>query len=686
VVSLNGALSVTGQFAGQVSVDGGELIVNGQTLSATDIQTSAGGLLTMTNAADLVTVDRALFDGGDETGRLTAGTLSTRVLLQTVGLSGHTTSFFASGSHLTRITGSTPGAISFQTPASSRFQDLLVDGAVGSINLSSSVTAAGQLISLQSSGNGPTINTSAPGSVLTAGGADIAATGSFTAITMDGVPLVLSGGAISGFSDVTFQNQNPAGTHLTVNNVGQPVAFIFGNLNFTTPLTGGLYLQANDLDGGTIPLTIDVVSSNPASGVGVSQANNGAVIHWPATGGTITWSSSAPSTDWFNPANWVGGVVPTSLDNVIIGPNANPPALTANAAVASLTIQSTASLDLGPFSLVVVGDMNNLGTVTATPGVGGLSLAGTGASTLRGSFNTLVVVTGTYSLIGRTTAQHLMVIGASGDLNLSGQTLAVDSVFSTGGASTLTMVNATDSLLAQDIVFDGAATTGILTAGTIVVTGTSGGGGNFVQNATNSPSSFAPSGTHKVVFASPSPQLVNFSSPGAGGTGSHFQVLDLTGAVGGLSLTVNTIADSVIASSVSAKLIGGGASLTMRRAQISGLVVDDAPLILDEQGTFATENLSNISFQNFPTTGTTMLKISGPGGTVAARPAVTTTNVDFQSLPTGAGNFYVDLTSTNGGFFTLTMTGSNQSPQALPPGNGPALTKTTGANATVNWP
>jgi hypothetical protein len=214
-------------------------------------------------------------------------------------------------------------------------------------------------------------------------------------------------------------------------------------------------------------------------------------------------------------------------------------------------------------------------------------------------------------------------------------------------------------------------------------------GGNFAQStAGGSVTSFAPSGSHKTEFASALTQTIAFGSPGAGAAGSHFQVLDLSGAVGGVGLTVSSIADSLMSNNVAAKLSGGGASLTVRRVQVSGLVVDNAPIIVNEQGAFSTENFSNVTFQGFPTTGTTMLSITGPGGTLAARPAFTTTNVNFQALPVGAGNLYVNLVSSNAGFFTLTMVGSNQSPQLS--GNGPTLSnppnQTTVNGATINWP
>jgi hypothetical protein len=286
-------------------------------------------------------------------------------------------------------------------------------------------------------------------------------------------------------------------------------------------------------------------------------------------------------------------------------------------------------------------------------------------------------LTGAVTLVGA-----VNVVG--GALNLNGLRLDVARTFATTGTGTVIMQGFGDSLIVSgSTAFHGGSTAGLLTTGVLRI------GGNFAQStAGGSVTSFAPSGSHKTEFASALTQTIAFGSPGAGAAGSHFQVLDLSGAVGGVGLTVSSIADSLMSNNVAAKLSGGGASLTVRRVQVSGLVVDNAPIIVNEQGAFSTENFSNVTFQGFPTTGTTMLSITGPGGTLAARPAFTTTNVNFQALPVGAGNLYVNLVSSNAGFFTLTMVGSNQSPQLS--GNGPTLSnppnQTTVNGATINWP
>ena len=461
VVSLNGA-AVLSNSTVQLS---GELILAGNSLDVGQgsVSTVSGtGRLTMTNPADQVIAGLMDFVGGDETGRLTAGVIHTQSLNQ-----GGTvpTSFLAGGNHRVVLGGPSSSAVTFATPASSRFQELDVSGVSATLTLGSNVTVAGQLISLPS-GNGPTIT--GTGVTLTAGGADVTAFSGSTALVFDGVPLVLSGGTIAGFSRVTFQNQNPNGTALTVNNVGQPAAFLFGELNFTTGLSaGGFHLVANDLDGSTPnPLTINVLSSTPASGAGVSQANNGAVINWPVTGSTFTWDGSA-SQDWFDPANWDLNAVPTAIDNVILVPITNQPLLSDNAAVNDLTSTSGSILDLQGFGLAANGNVDLAGSINDGVGGGGVSLTGSGML-VRGTMNAEVVVVGSYTLNG-----NLIVSGnlsVQGSLALETFTAQVGGGFATLNTGVLAMTVAGSLLdIAGDAIFAGGSTNGLLTAGTLQV-------------------------------------------------------------------------------------------------------------------------------------------------------------------------------------------------------------------------
>ncbi len=670
----NGNVTITGA--------GASLNLNGQTLVAPgDLTVTAGGLLVMTNPADVLTIQgNAVFDGGNESGALTEGRLSVFGNFSQQATSS-AASFFAGGSHLT-VLGGPNSTVSFAASGISRFQELDVSSKTGTLTLGSNVTIAGQLISNTGGGNGPTITGS--GFTLTAGGADVLGGATSTALTMDGVPLILSGGAITSFGNVTFTNQSPVGTALTVNNNGTAAPFTFVNLNFTTALTaGGFHIVANDIDGGAPFLTIDVIGATPATGGGFFQANNGAIINWPPVG-SLVWTG-AVSSDWSNPGNWDLGRVPTIVDDATVGIGTpNLPKLSVSTGINNLTIQGGATVDLDTTVMVVAGNLDNSGSIIGVTGTAGMSIVGVG-KTLKGSIGVDVALAGDYTLNGPANIYGVTVTGGSGSgtLVLNGNQLAVTTNFSTANNGTITMNNAADRLTVGGSAFWlGGDENGKLTDGVLQVAG------DFTQIALSSTTSFAPSGKHKTVLSSATAQTVDFGSPGLGAAGSHFQVLDLSGAAGGVTLTVNSIADSVISTNAAAKLSSSGSSLTMRRAQISGLTADNTTLILDEQGVFQTENMSGITFQGFGTTGVTMMKVSGPGGTVSARPTFTTNNVNFQSLPIGAGNLYVDLTATNGGFFTLTMTGSNQSPQIG--GNGPTNSNPPNqvrvSGALVSWP
>jgi hypothetical protein len=179
---------------------------------------------------------------------------------------------------------------------------------------------------------------------------------------------------------------------------------------------------------------------------------------------------------------------------------------------------------------------------------------------------------------------------------------------------------------------------------------------------------------------------MNMSNPGA--ATSHFQDLDVSSAG---TLTLNTfveVSGQLISQPVSTPptLKGSGNSLSVKSVGVQGLTVDNAPIIIDEQGVGVAEQFDNVTFQNFPTTGTTMLSFTGPGGAASPR-NMTFDTVNFQSLPVGAGNVYVKLVSSSFGL-NLTMLNSNQSPQQG--GNGPANSnppnQTTVSGATILWP
>src|SRR6185503_18498979 len=142
-----------------------------------------------------------------------------------------------------------------------------------------------------------------------------------------------------------------------------------------------------------------------------------------------------------------------------------------------------------------------------------------------------VVVSGSARLVGRTTFPgYTNVYGAGASLTLKGQRLDA-ATFSVGGSGintgTVVMSNAADSLVvAGDVAFAGAPSAGTLTAGTIVA------GGGF--HSGDSPTSFQPSGTHRVVLNGSGQQVVSLPVPGA--AEQHFNDLELANTSGGIWL------------------------------------------------------------------------------------------------------------------------------------------------------
>lgn len=130
----------------------GNLVVNGQRLGTMDLATVAGGTLQMDQPTDQVTVLRnAVFNGGDETGKLTDGWLAVQHFAQIATGQGGARSFVASGNHFTSVSGAGGGgSIFFDSPgvSGSFFQYLGVmfsDSTGGTVSFNSGVVVAGSL-------------------------------------------------------------------------------------------------------------------------------------------------------------------------------------------------------------------------------------------------------------------------------------------------------------------------------------------------------------------------------------------------------------------------------------------------------------------------------------------------------------------------------------------------------------
>lgn len=218
--------------------------------------------------------------------------------------------------------------------------------------------------------------------------------------------------------------------------------------------------------------------------------------------GTRTWVGGATGSesDWGTATNWSPASVPTPADDVVIPVTANDPVLPSSQLVASLLVQTGATLDGGGFTLVVTGDIVAEGDVTNTA----MDATGIGGE-LRGNLASLVVsgprsLTGDLFLDGELTLTESLVVGTN-SLDVPNGSI---SIFGADGL--LVMTDATGLVtIGGDANFSGADHEGSLTAGALVI------GGDLSSTA----GSFAASGTHNTQFTGDLGQSVQFELPSA---------------------------------------------------------------------------------------------------------------------------------------------------------------------------
>ena len=244
---------------------------------------------------------------------------------------------------------------------------------------------------------------------------------------------------------------------------------------------------------------------------------------------------------------------------------------------------------------------------------------------------------------------------------MSGHKLTVAGDLSTENLGRLVMRNVADTVdVAGNVLFRGQSTDGLLTAGVMLVEG------NFTQITTVTASSFAASGTHKVVLDGSSPQTVSFNHAAA--TWSHFQALEITDGVVNLATAV-TVNGQLLSPAGSNPVIGGG-SLTLAGANVQNLELDNTPVTLTT-GTITA--FDGVMFKNFPT-DVTQLTVSRPSGTFMFD------NLQFTTLSAGNTGFYVSAIDTN----TADLDTLKIDLEGSIPSDGTTFTSTA-SGAIVSW-
>ena len=506
VVTLNGTVLLTNS---DVQAEG-DLVLGGQTMNIGTGSFSTGGTgrLTMINPADLLIAGPTTFDGGDETGRLANGLMNVAGDFTQLA-TGSPLSFAASGNHTVQSVGAGTQLISFATPASSHFQNIVVGNTGGGSTLGTDFTIAGAA---------GFANGTIPRIIHGAGHTLTMLNLRMDLLTLDDL-LVVGGPAITQFDRVTFSNTSATATALTIVHPGAATPFTFNDLIFQVTPSSGLYMSVTDNVADANVLTINLVNPTPATPGSFLQTAGGAVVNWGGGPVPTTWTG-AVSNDWSIAGNWTAGV-PTTLVSVSIPAAVIPqPVLTAPSFTGALTVDGT--IDMGGFTLQAAGNVTGNGSIQ---GAGTLRMAGALTNLgLNGVISTLLV-TGA----GVRAVQDLQITGGvtvdAGSFSANGHFIQIGAGFTTTNGGLLLMGLTADYLLVGgNALFDGGDEFNQLTAGTLEVNG------NFTQGSNGDPQSFFPTGTHRTRFTGNLGRLVTFAAP----LSSGFQNL----TVGGIASTL----------------------------------------------------------------------------------------------------------------------------------------------------
>lgn len=459
-------------------------------------------------------------------------------------------------------------------------------------------------------------------------GAELPAPLVVRALAGDGVP-------VPGI-EVTFAVATGGGT------LGTPTATTDANgdasTTWTLGATPGAQTVTATFEGLATPVTLGATATAEPPGAGLRT--------W--TGGT--------STAWTDPANWQGGLVPTSLDTVLVTAAATfDPVLADNTVISGLTIEDGASVSVGDFILSVVGSL----VAPTTPSIllgpdGGLGLQGT-TGTVLGALPT-TIVTGSYTMNGAVTVDGDLSIG-SGSLVVSAYPLTVSGALITGGTGAFGMTGPVDVTVGGDAIFTGGSTAGLLTAGRLFI------GGSFTQGG-GAPNAFSASPGHETWFSSATPQDIQFVNPGFGVEFSHFGTL-YSGQPSGsqLNLLSEVFVEGALETGVAVNrkvFAGAGGRLVSRGADIDVNGIEFSNVRWELADGAAVTNIQNVLFSGMDPIVTQFRVVRGGG-------AFTIAGITFATTPTTGRYLELeDAVTTDGNVLTVTVSGA--SPAQYEPG------------------
>lgn len=305
------------------------------------------------------------------------------------------------------------------------------------------------------------------------------------------------------------------------------------------------------------------VARGTASIIASSGGRQGASVVTVTSDNVVAWvggAAGSPSA-WTTAANWSPARVPTSTDTAMIGAAAQVPTLTAGQTVGGLVVADGGTVDLGNANLAVNGDVRTEGTGRVAMTDGMLFLTGSGS--IRGHVAGRVATQGAYALAGDLTVETIVSLGAP--FTIGGHTLTVGGNLHVGQFATLVMTNASDSVdVGGDTYFQGAPSTGTLTAGVLVARGS-------FYTSNDAPDAFTATPGHRTVFAGVGAQEVAFLTPGA----SRFGGLTTRNFGAGVTFATTAHAAGAVELDGAATIVGTALFKGYGDVFIVGTVVND---------------------------------------------------------------------------------------------------------------
>jgi hypothetical protein len=476
-LELRDTTTLTGAFTvgSSLTLSGTAFLdVNGQTLTVDSNLVLFGGaaLLQMTNAADSVDVGfSTAFNGGDETGHLTAGVLALRGDLTA---NQGTPTFAASGTHRTRLLGAaTTISFPFSTGyAGNHFQDLELPSGGSVINAFTDLYVAGTL----TKPSGSTGTVQAPSQVqLQAHGLQV------DDLNFDNVRVVYSGSTALQFDNVNFLTEDANVAQLQLDLNGGTVTL--NNTHFQVAPTSGYYVAVTDTEVNESSVQVNMYRSQPLDGT-VHEfevgGNDGTTILWSkmvfatqpidaAVGDTLQPFRVAVLNPVGDTATWYTGAVDVAVGANLFGGQIG--GTTQVTAVAGIATFSDISIDSAGFGYTLnardltggIGPVSSLPFNLTVPAPVGFDAVWYGSSsndwTVAANWSTGIVPDSTTN-----------VFIAAGTLNTA--TILADSVFvkRIRIAPTATVNITSGTKLIADSSFEGGPA--LANAGTLVLRGT----------------------------------------------------------------------------------------------------------------------------------------------------------------------------------------------------------------------